>query len=93
MMKDMNSQEQLNLTRDIIMKQFHPEQYAAEQAKKQKDTAELLAFVDGVLSAHNLQKEEEKLQKEKDILFRSEDFPPNKINHVKEIKKLFRSKN
>ena len=91
-MKDMNSKEELNLTRDIIMKQFHPKEYEAEQIQKQKKIADLLAFVDGVVAAHNLQKEEEKLEKENNILFRSEDFPPNKINHAKEIKKLFRSK-
>ncbi|WP_223532343.1 hypothetical protein [Pseudomonas sp. GL-RE-20] len=91
-MGSMNSQEQLNLTRDIIMKQFHPEEFEAELAQKQKKIADLLAFVDGVVAAHNLQQEEQKLEKEKNILFRSEDFPPNKINHVKEIKKLFNSK-
>lgn len=91
-MKDMNSKEELNLTRDIIMKQFHPEQYEAEQEKKQKRISDLLAFVDGVVAAHNLKKEEEMQEKEKNILFRSEDFPPSKINHTKEIKKLFRSK-
>ncbi len=50
-MKGMNSQEQLNLTRDIIMKQFHPEQYEAEQIEKQKKIADMLAFVDGVVAA------------------------------------------
>jgi len=91
-MKDMNAKEELNLTRDIIMKQFHPEQYEAEQIEKQKKMADLLAFVDGVVASHNLQKEEEKLEKEKNILFRSEDFLINKTNHVAEIKKLFRTK-
>ena len=91
-MKNMNSKEELNLTRDIIMKKFHPEEYEAEQEKKQKKISDMLAFVDGVVAAHNLQKEEEKLEKEKNILFRSEDFPPDKVDHAKEIKKLFRSK-
>lgn len=91
-MKDMNSQKEINLTRDLILKQFHPEQYEAEQIEKQKRISDLLAFVDGVVAAHNIQKEEEKLEKEKNIIFRSEDFPPNKTNHVKEIKKLLRRK-
>ncbi|WP_454870189.1 hypothetical protein [Pseudomonas lini] len=91
-MDGMNSQDQLDLTRDLILKKFHPDQYESEQLEKQKKLADLLAFVDGVVAAHNLQKEEEKLEKENNILFRSEDFPPNKVNHVKEIKKLFNSK-
>lgn len=37
--------------RELIMKQFHPEQYAEEQAQKEKDIAETLAFVEGIKAA------------------------------------------
>ncbi|MEN5094419.1 hypothetical protein ABE458_27415 [Pseudomonas protegens] len=92
-MEDMNSTEQLKLTRDLILKKFHPDQYESEQLAKQKKLADLLAFVEGVVSQHNLQKEEDKVQKENNILFRSEDSPSKKRAELENlINKLSGSK-
>ncbi|RJG10252.1 hypothetical protein D3879_19700 [Pseudomonas cavernicola] len=82
---------------NILKAKHHPEQYAAEQAKKKQETAELLAFVDGVLAEHNRKKAEEEQDTEDKILFKSDpssptSFIPTEKGHqeLKEsIKKLF----
>lgn len=61
--------------RELIMKTYHPEQWAEAQEQKKKETAELLAFVDGVLAEYNRKKAEEEKDaelKKANILFKTD---------------------
>lgn len=93
-MSDMEKQK--SMVREIILKKYNPEQYEAEQAQKKQETAELLAFVDGVLAEHNRKKAEEAQNKEDNILFKSDSTSPTgfspteKAELKKSIKKLFK---
>ena len=54
------------------MKTHHPEQYAEEQLQKEKEIAEMLAFVEGVKAALSAQEQEAA----KSVLFKSDKSSP-----------------
>lgn len=58
--------------RKLIMKEHRPEQYAEEQAEKEKALAETLAFVEGIKAALAAQEKEA----QKSILFKSNKYSP-----------------
>lgn len=88
-------EKQKSMVREIILKKYHPEQYEAEQAQKKQETAELMAFVDGVVAEYNRKKMEEEKAKEDSILFKSDPSSPTgfspteKAELKKSIRKLF----
>lgn len=66
----------LSLVGELIKKKYKPEQYAAEQAAKEESLKEMLAFVDGVLTAYNQAKAKEEEIKKSGILFVSDPSSP-----------------
>lgn len=88
--------EKYSRVMELIKQKYHPEEWKAEQERKEQETAELLAFVDGVLAEHNRKKLEEEKAKEDNILFKSDPtsptgFSPTEKEELKKsIKKLFR---
>ncbi|MCY1282313.1 hypothetical protein D9M68_849760 [compost metagenome] len=83
---------------ELIKQKFHPEEWKAEQERKERETAELMAYVDGVVAEYNRKKLEEEKDKEDNILFKSDPssstgFTPTEKGRkeMKEsIKKLFK---
>ena len=63
---------------ELLLKKYHPEKWAEQKSEKEKKTAELLAFVEGIKTALEQQKKDE----EDSILFKSDNssrgFKPNK---------------
>lgn len=53
---------------ELILKKYRPEKWAEQQADKEKKTAELLAFVEGIKTALEQQEKDE----EDSILFKSD---------------------
>ena len=53
---------------DLILKKYNPEKWAEQQAEKERKTAELLAFVEGIKTALEQQEKEE----EEGIIFKSD---------------------
>lgn len=72
-----------NRVMEIIKQKYHPEAYAAEKAQKEKEIAEMLAFVDGVLAGMDRESERQEEVKKAGIKFISDPtdpkgFKPNK---------------
>ncbi len=53
-------QKSKQMVHEIIMKKYHPKEYAEEQTKKAQDLAEMLAFVEGCKIALAAQEEVKK---------------------------------
>ncbi|OFW96824.1 MAG: hypothetical protein A2W44_12585 [Acinetobacter sp. RIFCSPHIGHO2_12_41_5] len=63
-----NIEKSKRAVRELIMKTHHPDKWAEQKAEKEKKTAELLAFVEGIKTALEQQENEES----ESILFKSD---------------------
>ncbi|MCY1294410.1 hypothetical protein D3C85_1284490 [compost metagenome] len=72
----MNQDKSKSRVRDILKQKYNPEQWKAEQEQKERETAELLAFVEGIKAALSASEEIEKKKNADSILFRSDPTSP-----------------
>ncbi len=74
-----NNDKSITMVADLLKQKYHPQEWEAEQAQKKKETAELLAFVEGVVAEFNRKKDEEAKDaelKKANILFKTDPLNP-----------------